>query len=169
MVCSESCLRGSSEQPTGRGNAFGSKIAAAQDGLSTSCKKRILQKAAEIFWRQRTKEIPAVGWKGMPPGNASPAFQETVSLRVDYFQEFFLRPVSCDLFWALHPCICVSCTDLLANIPSSPASFVRSAKPEPLSLVSPCQCSAEPGGLAGNVISSGFPPEMQEAVGWGIA
>lgn len=86
-----------SEQPTGRGNTFSSKIAAAQDGLSTSCKKRILQKAAEIFWRQRTKEIPAVGSKGMPPGNVSLALQETASLWVDYFQEFFLHPVSHDL------------------------------------------------------------------------
>lgn len=170
MVCSKPCLKGSSEQPTGRGNTFSSKIpSAAQDGLSTSCKERILQKAAEIFWRQTTKEIPAVGSKGMPPGNTSLAFQETVSLRVDYFQEFFLCSVGCDLFWMPHPCVCVRCTDLLANIPSSPASFVRSAKPKPLSLVSPCQCRAELGWLAGNVISSGFPPKMQEAVGWEIA
>lgn len=168
MVCSKSCLQGSSEQPTGRGNTFSSKIAAAQDGLSTSCKKLILQNAAEIFWHQRTKEIPAVGSKGMPPGNAPLAFQETVSERVDYFQEFFLPPVSCDLFWALHPCTCVRCTDLSANIPPSPGSSVCSAKPKPLSLVSPCQCRAKLGWLAGNVISSSFPPEMQEAVGWEI-
>jgi len=145
MVCSKSCLQGSSEQPTGRGNTFSSKITAAQDGLSTSCKKRILQKAAEIFWRQRTKEIPAVGSKGMPPGNTALAFQETVSLWVDYIQEFFLLLVSCDLFWALHPCAGVCCTDLLGNSPSSPASFVRRAKPKPLSLGSPCQRRAELG------------------------
>lgn len=64
VVCSKSCLWGSSEQPTGRGNAFSSKIAAARDGLSASCKKHILQKAAEILWRQWTKEIPAAGSKG---------------------------------------------------------------------------------------------------------
>lgn len=64
VVCSKSCLQRSSEQPTGRGNTFSSKFAAARDGLSASCKKLILQKAAEILWRQTTKEIPAVGSMG---------------------------------------------------------------------------------------------------------
>lgn len=67
----QSRLRGSLQQPTERGNALGSKIAAAQDGGSTS-------KAAEIVWHWKAKEIPAVGSKGMLPGNASLAFQETL-------------------------------------------------------------------------------------------
>lgn len=88
-----SCLRGSSQQPAERENALSSKIAAAQDGGSTSCKKWISQKTAEIFWHWK-KEIPAVGFKGMLPENSSLAFQETVSLGLDYFHEFVLHPLS---------------------------------------------------------------------------
>lgn len=116
MVCSKSCLRGSSEQPTGRGNAFSSKIAAARDGFSASCKTQTLQKAAEILWRQRTKEIPAVGSKGCLR-NSSCFPGDSLSLRVEYFQELFLCPLSCGLcFGGCIPCLCV-----LANVPPSPA------------------------------------------------
>lgn len=86
----QSRLRGSLQQPTERGNALSSKIAAAQDGGSTS-------KTAEIVWHWKAKEIPAVGSKGMLPENASLAFQEILSLGLDYFHEFFLHPLSCDL------------------------------------------------------------------------
>lgn len=135
MVCSKSGLQGGSERRTGRGNTFSSKIAAAQDGLSTSCKKRILQNAAEIFRRQRTKEIPAVGSKGMPPGKATLAFQEAVSLRVHYFQEFFLHPLSRGLCFG-HCVPTFACTMQISWQTSPLPQLVLLAVPNP----SPSPC-----------------------------
>lgn len=89
----------------------------------------------------------------------APAFQETVSLRVDYFQEFFLCPLCHGLCFG--GCIpAFVCTVFGQIFPLLQHGLICCAKPKPLSWCP--HASAELGWLTGNVISS----ELQEAVGW---
>lgn len=162
MVRSKSCLQGVAQSSQQEGEILSvprSQLLGMV--LSTSCKKRISPKAAEILWRQRTKEIPAAGWRECRLGTRL-AFQETASLRVDCLQEFFLLPVSCSLCFGC-------CIPVFAWAKFPPPQPLVSAVPNPGS--SPwCPCArAELRCLTGNVISSSFPPEIQEAVGWDTA
>lgn len=135
MVCSKSCLWGSSEQPTGRGNAFSSKIAAAWDGLSASCKKHLAERSRDPL--APSKEIPAGASKGCCLRNSSCFPGDSLSLRVDYFQEFFLHPLSL-LAFVFGGCIPVFVHAVSWQIFLLPQrGLIHSARPKPLSLVSP--------------------------------
>lgn len=159
MVCSKSCLWGSSEQPTGRGNAFSSKIAAAWDGLSASCKKQPLQKAAEILWCQWTKEVPAAASKGCCLRNSS-CFPGGSLCEGGLFSEIFPVPSQpLLLFWGLHVFVlCMLCLGKYSLFPRVVSSTEPNPSPSPW-----CpHASTELVWGTGNVISS----ELQEAVGW---
>lgn len=155
----QSRLRGSLQQPTERGNALSSKIAAAQDGGSTS-------KTAEIVWHWKAKEIPAVGSKGMLPENASLAFQETLSLGLDYFHEF-----SCTLLAATfvlgaasrHLGVLHRYFDKYSLFPGWSCPGCQTRAPSswyPRAMQSWAGWPAVK--QAGNVISSGFPPRCRK-------